>query len=78
MMMTKCKVPSTFLSYVFSLACCFHSVEITPPPTPSPVKAAGGKKRAIAIELSDEEDDSDVFIPRYDMPLLCDIQNIVC
>ena len=23
---------------------CFNSIEITPPPTPSPVKAAGGKK----------------------------------
>jgi hypothetical protein len=41
---------------------CFHSIEITPPPTPSPVKAAGGKKRAVALCESDEED---VFVPRY-------------
>jgi hypothetical protein len=40
----------------------FHSIEITPPPTPSPVKAAGGKKRAVALCESDEED---VFVPRY-------------
>ena len=40
----------------------FRSIEITPPPTPSPVKAAGGKKRAVALCESDEED---VFVPRY-------------
>jgi hypothetical protein len=45
-------------SYLF-----FPSIEITPPPTPSPVKAAGGKKRAVAGCESDEED---VFVPRYD------------
>ena len=39
------------------------SIEITPPPTPSPVKAAGGKKRVLAGG-SDEED---VFVPRYDI-----------
>jgi hypothetical protein len=43
---------------------CFNSIEITPPPTPSPVKAAGGKKRAIANGESDEDD---VFVPRYDI-----------
>ena len=40
-----------------------HSIEITPPPTPSPTKA-GGKKRAIA---NSELDDDDVFVPRYDI-----------
>jgi len=46
---------------------CYHSTNliscsdnITPPPTPSPVKAGNSKKRAIGN--SDEED---VFIPRY-------------
>jgi hypothetical protein len=45
------------LSYLYT-----HSIEITPPPTPSPVKAAGGKKRAVAVC---ESDDEDVFVPRY-------------
>jgi hypothetical protein len=40
----------------------FHSDNITPPPTPSPVKAGNGKKRTIGN--SDEED---VFVPRYDL-----------
>lgn len=39
---------------------CFYSTVITPPPTPSPVKAAGGKKRAVA----DYESEEDVFVPR--------------
>ena len=45
---------------------CLHSIEITPPPTPSPVKGAGGKKRALANYKSD---DNDVFVPRYDIPI---------
>jgi len=39
----------------------FLSQDITPPPTPSPVKAAG-KKRAMAASVSDDEDG---FVPRY-------------
>lgn len=42
----------------------FFSMEITPPPTPSPVKAAGGRKRAMG---DCESDDNDVFVPRYVM-----------
>jgi len=45
--------------------CLHHSVEITPPPTPSPVKGSGGKKRAIAV--NDSDDSEDVFVPRYDI-----------
>jgi hypothetical protein len=43
-----------------------HSIEITPPPTPTPVKGAGGKKRALA---NCESDDDDVFVPRCDIPI---------
>ena len=60
-----CKLPLLFFSslclfYFYSV--CFCSLEITPPPTPSPVKAAGGKKCAIA----NNESDDDNFVPRYD------------
>jgi hypothetical protein len=55
--------PFTLLSYTLFLP-SLNSIEITPPPTPSPTKAAGGKKRAIANCDSDEED---VFVPRYDI-----------
>jgi hypothetical protein len=48
-------------------------MEITPPPTPSPVKGCGGKKRAIANWESDEED---VFVPRYKILVSC-IQDIL-
>jgi hypothetical protein len=59
---------SAFLTLAFS-------IEITPPPTPSPVKVSigkkppspvkgpGGKKRAIA--QADWESEDDVFVPRY-------------
>ncbi len=44
-----------------------HSNNVTPPPTPSPVKAGGSKKRTIGN--SNEED---VFVPRYlDIYTLC-------
>ena len=48
---------------------------MTPPPTPSPVKAAGGKKHAIG---GCESDDDDVFVPRYDIVSVIIFQNIVC
>ena len=70
--MMMCKFPWLF----FSLCCTyagFHSLEITPLPTPSSVKPAGGKKRTIA---NCESDDSDVFIPRYDILSVCYIQDI--
>lgn len=54
----------TLLSHCFPLCFsyfCFHRTEITPPPTPSPVKATSGKKRAVANNDSDEDD---VFVPR--------------
>ena len=54
---------STLLFYTLFLP-SLNSIEITPPPTPSPTKAAGGKKRAIANCDSDEED---AFVPRYDI-----------
>ena len=60
LMMKMCK--STLLWFLCFSYLCIHSIEITPPPTPSPVKAAGGKKRAVADCESDEED---VFVPRY-------------
>lgn len=41
--MMTCKLPLLCFPQHFSYL-CFHSIEITPPPTPSPVKAAGGKK----------------------------------
>lgn len=53
--------PSTLLSYTLFLP-SLNSIEITPPPTPSPTKAAGGKKRAIA---NCDSDDDDAFVPRY-------------
>ena len=52
----------------FSFLCIFlpllYSIEITPPPTPSPTKATGRKKRAIT---GGESDDDDAFVPRYDI-----------
>ena len=71
----KCKLPPLCFPLYFSYYVCFHSIEITPPPTLSPVKAASGKKRAIAVSESDEDD---VFVPRYEILLVCCIQNIVC
>ena len=60
-MKMKCNLPS--FAFLCLFLCLFHSIEITPPPTPSPVKAAGGgKKRAIS---SYESDDNNVFVPRY-------------
>jgi hypothetical protein len=55
--------PSTLLSDALFLP-SLNSIEITPPPTPSPTKAAGGKKRAIA---NCESDDDEAFVPRYDI-----------
>jgi hypothetical protein len=69
-----CKLPLLCFPLWISYYVCIYSIEITPPPTPSPVKAAGGKKRAIAINNSD---DDDVFVPRYDTPSFCYIQIIV-
>jgi hypothetical protein len=60
---------STFFSYLY-----FPSIEITPPPTPSPVKVAVGKKRSMAAYESD--DDKDVFVPRYDIFIVYYIYNI--
>ena len=57
-----------FLPWFSNFLYCvpFYSVETTPPPMPSPVKAASGKKRAMAIEVHDS-DSEDVFVPRYDI-----------
>jgi hypothetical protein len=64
MMKMTCKLPLLcFLQYFFLLLLC--SV-ITPPPTPSPTKAASGKKRTQAL-ANCESDDDDVFVPRYDI-----------
>ena len=60
MMMMECKLPPLYFTLLFSYL-CIYSAEITPPPTPSPVKATGGKKRAVADYESDE---NDVFVPR--------------
>jgi hypothetical protein len=51
-----------FFSSIFFSYICLHSIEITPPPTPSPVKRASGKKRSMAFHESDDEED--VFVPR--------------
>lgn len=56
------RMSSTFLDQSFFSYLRVHSIEITPPPTPTPVKVAGGKKRSMAIHESD--DDDDVFVPR--------------
>ena len=55
-----CKLLLLCLLLLFSYYVCFYGVEVTPPPTPSPVKATGGKKRGIAAHESDD----DVFVPR--------------
>jgi len=71
--MTMCELPSHFFLMCRTYV-CFYSLEITPPPTPSPIKSAGGKKCAMAECVSD---DSDVFVPRYDTLLSVHyIQNI--
>ena len=54
---------SVYIRHVHCLSdLIFHSINITPPPTPSPVKVVSGKKRAIALSKSEEDD---AFIPRY-------------
>ena len=73
--MMKCKLLLVCLFQLISYYACFYSIEVTPPPTPSPVKAVGGKKRAIAVGESDEED---VFVPRYYTIWLCHVQNVDC
>ena len=71
-----CKLPLLcFSSLSYFTFLCFCSLEITPPPTPSPVKAAGGKKRAIA---NDESEDDNVFVPRYDKLSVFYIQYMDC
>ena len=47
---------------MLSLTLIFSRQPTTPSPTPSPVKAATGKKRAIG---TCESDGDDVFVPRY-------------
>lgn len=59
--MARSKCPTFAFLYFFSYL-PFCSIEITPPPTPSPVKRPGGKKRAMQVCESDNED---VFVPRY-------------
>jgi len=44
------------------LSLAFYRQPSTPPPTPSPVKPAAGKKRAIGTY---ESDGDDIFVPRY-------------
>ena len=67
-----CELPLLLFAYFTFLPFC--SLEITPPPTPSPVKAAG-KKCAIA---NNESDDDNVFVPRYDKLSVFYIQNMDC
>jgi hypothetical protein len=70
-----CKLPFLcFFLFAYITFLVFCSLEITPPPTPSPVKAAG-KKHAIA---DNESDDDNVFVPRYDKLPVFYIQNIDC
>lgn len=47
---------------MLSLTLIFSRQPTTPSPTPSPVKATTGKKRAIG---TCESDGDDVFVPRY-------------
>ena len=61
--MTICKL-LTFCFHPHFSYLYFHSIEITPPPTPSPVKGASGKKHALA---NCKSDDNEAFVPRYDI-----------
>ena len=58
------KVGYLLFSFLSSFLSLLHSIEITPPPTPSPTKATGRKKRAVTNR---ESDDDDAFVPRYDI-----------
>lgn len=62
-----------FLLWAFLTYLSFYSIEITPPPTPSPVKAEGGKKCAMR---DCESDDDDVFVPRYDIVSIVIFKNL--
>lgn len=64
----KGRLPLYLLLSVLFYYVYLYSVEVTPPPTPSPIKGSSGKKRAIAVQ---DSDDDDVFVPRYDISLLC-------